>query len=500
MKNKYIITTIQSLEINHLVEYFVATTSYVRYFQMWSNTAFFLTIIIRISMSEFDRDQYEYLKQKYQIECGTSAVPSSLEDSPIQGTSADSTSRIINGISSKETYPWIADVVKFIAYDPRFDPITKFSDGDTCGGAILSDKVILTAGHCVCKGIMHPRDILNSFPYPILETCLEGKIEENGKLIEKNQNRKGLNELHIHVGERVFDAVEWSRQKPEFDTNIEGYLYEYSRPHTYDDMFHTFSEAGDIGIVIKRDGLPLAKGRVNIVPICLPSPKAFAVKNGFKVKVAGRGRRYQKSTFDIDSSTVVSSCLTNEGTTTPIRNFAPCMVQLDGEYCYNLLNEDINSFSINDDLVLISNKWLNQIDYKNCEEYYREAKEAWIKKMMEIDSKSQEELNKEFDQKVQRIQIRQESDLGAEFHVNVLETCYNFKTLGGYGICQLNKDFLINKDLLSVFDADALFNWGFCSRSCNYKDKADGDPDDPYEEAIFEYFEEAPPITLFASK
>ena len=83
---------------------------------------------------------------------------------------------------------------------------------------------------------MHPKDLLDSGPYLLLETCLEGTRLRSGKLLEKNQNRKGLNELHINVGERIFDTVKWSSRQPEFDPNIEGYLYEYWRSHSYDDM------------------------------------------------------------------------------------------------------------------------------------------------------------------------------------------------------------------------------------------------------------------------
>ena len=78
--------------------------------------------------------------------------------------------------------------------------------------------------------------------------------------------------------------------------------------------------------------------------------------------------------------------------------------------------------------------------------------------------------------------------MGASSYIEILETCYNFKTLGTYGICKLNRN-----------DGDASFTLGFCSRSCHYKDDPVGDPYDPYEEATFEYFEDAPSITLFAS-
>ena len=62
---------------------------------------------------------------------------------------------------------------------------------------------------------------------------------------------------------------------------------------------------------------------------------------------------------------------------------------------------------------------------------------------------------------------------------NFHERCYNAKKVGTAGLCQTDNG-----------------NWGFCSRSCiTDKDLNDGEP---YEEAVFQYFDEAPKGSSFS--
>ena len=86
-----------------------------------------------------------------------------------------------------------------------------------------------------------------------------------------------------------------------------------------------------------------------------------------------------------------------------------------------------------------------------------------------------------FDEDVDRIRI------STKYDKNKIKTeeCYNAVALGKYGICETNEIYP--------------FNWGFCSRSCTKK-KSPGwtNEKEPYEEALFEYFDTAPKHSLFS--
>ena len=62
------------------------------------------------------------------------------------------------------------------------------------------------------------------------------------------------------------------------------HIYEamqYMRQFAMDMMFNTFNEQGDIGLIIKKNGLGFLPGK--IAPICLPAPDVYSDKNGFSV-------------------------------------------------------------------------------------------------------------------------------------------------------------------------------------------------------------------------
>ena len=139
--------------------------------------------MIQISRSDIDKDHYDYLKTSSNVECGRSF-------------SSHKASRIINGFPSKQNYPWMAEVVTFVANDPQFKPKKKFSIGLPCGGVVITDRVVLTAGHCVCIGILHPRE---ETKLNLLETCVHDQKQIDGSSEEYNHNQKDMSMKFISM-------------------------------------------------------------------------------------------------------------------------------------------------------------------------------------------------------------------------------------------------------------------------------------------------------------
>lgn len=85
-------------------------------------------------------------------------------------------------------------------------------------------------------------------------------------------------------------------------------------------------------------------------------------------------------------------------------------------------------------------------------------------------------LKEKFYDEIDRIEIK------GPIGTRLLERCYNVRKLGYYGVCETDKR--------------TGSNWGFCSRSCKVNDRLDDN--EPYEEAEFKYFDEAPRGSSFA--
>lgn len=87
------------------------------------------------------------------------------------------------------------------------------------------------------------------------------------------------------------------------------------------------------------------------------------------------------------------------------------------------------------------------------------------------------DLKEMFYDTIDRIEIRRKNAYGRFWK---LEICYNVKKVGKFGVCQTKN----------------AGNWGFCSRSCIVGPVLG--INDPYEEAEFKYFDEAPEGSLFS--
>ena len=242
------------------------------------------------------------------------------------------------------------------------------------------------------------------------------------------------------------------------------------------------------------------------IPICLPTPEVFTKEKELEVKLVGWGLRYESIS---GVTTLVykpkSSCLTNgarliDAAYPESKRFIHCNKRGWGDYCWDVLKDDIHSFSTSTEVKFAeeSLKRLPQFDMlnhakllfslrkddsmKKCNEYYDEAKKVWIDDMILKRSKgtiNRAPLRQLFDEEVERFQIRR-NDLNGK----VIETCYNVNAVGRNGICQTNEE--------------APFNWGFCSTSCGYAGTPGAEDGDTYHEAIFKYLDTAPKSTFFS--
>ena len=69
---------------------------------------------------------------------------------------------------------------------------------------------------------------------------------------------------------------------------------------------------------------------------------------------------------------------------------------------------------------------------------------------------------------------------GSEPYGDIIESCYHLDTVAKYGICH-------------TFDRGAPYNWGFCSRSCEFEyDNIHNHPQGRYEETAMEIFDDLP--------
>ena len=391
---------------------------------------------------------------------------------PIQSTkklaerSVNTSSRIINAKPQKHhIYPWMAQVQVTVAFDLNYPPSDTGSPAAITGsgGSIISNHVILTAGHSLCVDEYHTYfDGKSRFQI----TCPLSAGEA-----DDNLNRVDVNEINFLVGDNHHRIID-----PTYNPNVEAFLYEYEKER------YAFSANGDVGILVIKGGLGI-DGH-SIQGSCLPEPDQF--QEELTVKHVGWGLRFDQ--LIVNGQVTKTSCHTNEGTTSgDIHNslsserrvqFLDCKISNSGEkFCNDwLLRKGVETLSAITDVSEITGNSDDELHFnlkkreeqKICEDYLKKAKKAW-----HDDGRSETE----FYERIDRIIIRK----FGENQIRPENICYNLQKVAAYGFC--------------VTEKSTPRNWGFCSRSCEYF-PVDANTvlgiNKPYEEGYYRYFETNP--------
>ena len=263
---------------------------------------FYHFIFIESQSENFDvKWDDELMKQDPDFKCG-------IQDKYQEEQSA----RIINGaLINDNKYAWKADIFRV-----TFNSDDTFYKQGKCSGSVISEKVILTAAHCLCK---MPKKLDKNGDPPIKNAiCKEvfwkyiPKEESPEKLQLRNQNNLH-NQIHYSVGPKS-SLLPLKKFKKDlvanFKESIKAFIHKYE-PKWWEEgtVWERMDKAkkwknGDIGVIIDEDGLNLKAKKA--IPVCLPVPNTF--KNEFEVTAAGTGRVYGEY-----EDKTVTSCMTNEG-------------------------------------------------------------------------------------------------------------------------------------------------------------------------------------------
>ena len=371
----------------------------------------------------------------------------------------------------------MAFVQKVTPYEINFGPKGVTEDAGLCGGAIISKRTIVTAGHCLCTS--KATQVVDKVKgYRLVLTC-----PSRGQNMNVDLNDAVRNKLNVRVGTTYRQRI-----TPEYNENIEAFLYKY------DESPAVFSNNGDIGLIVVKNGLDTVKFN-EYRTICLPNFEQG--QNGppstIQVKTVGWGRMYDEKEKvdpkDPNGARITeTSCHTNEARTngdlsTPLPyheslEFLDCVVHPRSpgsqkrSFCNTLLLKGLSTLSSTIHLPHVSGipapgqtphpdalkRLKSEQDQLECETYMVRAKTAWSANWVD-----KTVAYREFEAQVDRIVIK---DSQKKY---VKRICYNLPKVGKYGVCTTKYS--------------GSRNWGFCSRSCDVGDVTK--QPEVYEEANF---------------
>ena len=374
----------------------------------------------------------------------------------------------------------MAYVQRVKQYEINFRPEGVTEVVSLCVAVVISKRSIVTAGHCLCTS--KANQVVDKVKgYRLVITC-----PNKGQNMNVNLNDAVRNKLNVRVGTTRLRKNQ--RITPEYNENIEAFLYKY------DESPDVFSNNGDIGLIVVKNGLDTVK--INEYrPICLPNfdQEQNGPPSTIEVKTAGWGKLYdEKETIDPKNPNgariTETSCHTNEARTngdlsTPLPyheslEFLDCVVyprspgSQKRSFCNTFLLKGLSTLSSTIHLSHVLGiptpaqkphpdalkRLKSKQDQLECETYMVRARIAWSKNWVD-----KMVAYREFDSQVDRIVIK---DSQKKY---VKRICYNLPKVAKYGVCTTKYS--------------GSRNWGFCSRSCDVGDVTK--QPEVYEEANF---------------